>query len=165
MNELNCFDIDDTIVSSDFPALTQKAEIQTLKQKILNTPLNSDFVEYYKLFSHITGVKSYFITGRRKKDFFQETLAQLEILNLAPEQIIFFPDNYKHSKIRYRMFKIYHIIRLANKHKGSNLYVYDDNNSYYAQLFDYGLCYNIPYMRFYLVKNHEDFWNRKLREL
>lgn len=159
------FDIDGCICENFFPNLNEKSNIQELKQKILNTPLNSDFVKYYVKISQNVRVKSYFITGRRAKDFENETLDQLKVLDVTPEQIIFFPDNYAHTKIRYNTFKIYHILSLAIQNKESEVIIYDDLDGYYPKLISLGLDLKIPKLSFKHVKNHKRFWVRKLNEL
>ena len=165
MNKIIIFDIDGCICKNFFPNLNEKADIKELKQNILNTPLNRAFIQVYKRINKTSGVKIFFLTGRRAKDFEKETLEQLKILEISLEQIIFFPDNYAHTKIRYNTFKIYNILYLAIQNKDSEVIIYDDLDSYYPKLISLGLDLKIPKLSFKHVKNHKKFWVRKLNEL
>ena len=165
MNKIVVFDIDGCTCESFFPNLNEKANIKELREKILETPLNRDFIQVYKRINKTSGVKIFFLTGRRKKDFREETLEQLKILDITPEQIIFFPDNYTHTKIRYNTFKIYSILSLSIQNKEAEVIIYDDLDSYYPKLISLGLDLKIPKLSFKHVKNHKRFWVRKLNEL
>jgi len=163
MNKILIFDIDGCICPSFFPNLNEKANIKELKENILKTPLNDYFVQYYKKINKTSGVSCVFLTGRRAKDFENETLYQLKELEISPEQIIFFPDNYAHTKIRYNTFKIYNILSLAIQNKESEVVIYDDLDGYYPKLISLGLNLKIPKLSFKHVKNHKSFWFNKLR--
>jgi len=153
--KIEIFDIDGCICDNFFPNLNENADISDLKQRILNTPINPNFVEHYGK----SNALKIFITGRRFKDFGSETLQQLEKLHIDPGQIIFFPDNYNHTKIRYNTFKIYNVLKTAVQHKHAEIIVYDDMNSYYPKLISLGLTLKIEKLRTIHVKNHKKFWS------
>lgn len=80
-------------------------------------------------------IKSYFITGRRAKDFKDETIQLLSQLGIKDYRIIFYPDNYIHTKLRYFTFKLYNILKIVfQDKKKSRVFVYDDLPVYYSKL-------------------------------
>jgi len=153
--KIEIFDIDGCICDNFFPNLNENADISDLKQRILNTLINPNFVEHYRK----SVALKYFITGRRFKDFGFETLEQLKNLHINPGQIVFYPDTYNHTKIRYNTFKIYNILKIAVQHKHSEIVVYDDIISYYPKLISLGLALKIEKLRTIHVKNHKKFWS------
>lgn len=157
-NKIELYDIDGCICENFFPNLNENADINELKHRILKTQLNKDFVNYYR---KSNGLR-FFVTGRRFKDFGYETLKQLEELNIAPEQIIFYPDNYSHTKVRYNTFKIYNVLRIAVQHKHAEVVVYDDLNSYYPKLNSLGVALGIGKLRTIHVKDQVSFWRKIL---
>ena len=58
------YDIDGTICDDFFPNLGETADISQLKKNILKTPLNEDFIRYFKKISENPEVKTVFLTGR-----------------------------------------------------------------------------------------------------
>jgi len=165
MKRILIFDIDNTIVNSRFPNLNEKADIKELKRRILNTPLNKDFIEYYRRISNTARIKTYFFTGRKKRDFGEETFKQLEELNLQPEQIKFFSDEFSHTPRHYERFKVYNTLAIALTHKDYEIVVYDDYADYFPVLLAKGLIFEIEKMKFYHVKNLSVFWKTKCKQL
>ena len=159
------FDIDGCICESFFPNLKEKVDINALRRRILETKLFPGFIKYFNIISKHPGMKIYFITGRRAKDFQDETITQLEPLKINRKQLIFFPDEYNHSKIRYNNFKIFNILSLAAKREGIEFIVFDDLDGYFLKLLNLALKMNIKDIKVELVKNPGPFWKLKLNEV
>ncbi len=165
MNRIEIFDIDGCICESFFPNIGEKADIKSLKENILKTPLDLGFIRYFRKISIVPGVRSFFITGRRAKDFQEETFKQLDPLNLNKNQLIFFPDHYSHTKIRYNTFKIFQILSIAVKNREFVINVYDDLDSYFNKLWSIALKLRLQKLQIELVKNPKEFWNLRLIEV
>ncbi|MHA1195760.1 MAG: hypothetical protein ACTSRH_04405 [Promethearchaeota archaeon] len=164
MKAIAIFDIDGCIVEDIFPNLKEEVRIEALRKKIQTIPLDSYFIKYHEELQK-KGVKTYFITGRRFKDFGDETIKQLKPLKIKKNQIFFFPDNYNHSKIRYNTFKIYNILSLSIRNKDSDIEVFDDLDIYYPKLIYLAFILKVYRLRFNLVKNLNYFWRMKLKEI
>lgn len=164
MKKIEIFDIDGCICENFFPNLNENADIDTLRTRILETKLFPEFIKYHRIISKYPGLKSYFLTGRRAKDFENETLKQLEPLKIKEKGIIFFPDEYSHSKIRYNNFKIFNILNIAAKNQNSKIKIFDDLDVYIPRLMSLGLDLKIQGLRFYLVKNPAIFWKSKIKK-
>lgn len=168
MDKIEIYDIDNTICPSSFPNLGEKADISKLKKRILKTPLFPEFIEYYKLICRKNNIDTYFITGRKNSHFGPETKFQLQPLS-QELKIIFYPDNYNHSKIRYNTFKIYNILKIsspaANSKVEAKIHIYDDLCEYYPKLLTIAEKLGISNIRVHIVKNPVIFWNLKLKEV
>ena len=162
IKRIEIFDIDGCICENFFPNLDEKADKETLRARILKTKLFPEFVEYYRIISKYPGLKTYFLTGRRAKDFRNETDQQLGPLKIN-NNVIFLPDEYNHSKIRYNNFKIFNILSIAAKNRNCEIYVYDDLEVYYPKLLSLGLELGIPKLIFKLVTDPGEFWKLKLK--
>lgn len=165
MKKIEIFDIDGCICECFFPNLGENADIAVLKKRIIKTPLEAEFIRYFRKISNSPGVESFFITGRRSKDFQDETFFQLAPLQIDKDRVIFFPDNYSHTKIRYNNFKIFHILSFAAKHKDSEIIVYDDLDGYFSKLLSTALKLKIEKLKIEHVKNPKRFWKVKLKEV
>jgi hypothetical protein len=159
------FDIDGCICESFFPNIGEKADIDLLRKRILQTKLFPGFIKYFNIISNYPGIKIYFITGRRKKDFQDETITQLEPIKINEAQVIFFPEDYNHSKIRYNNFKIFNILSIAAKNRDSEMLVFDDLDGYFLRLSKIAWLLKIDNFTINLVKNPGPFWKLKLSEV
>lgn len=163
MKRIEIYDIDGCICKNIFPNLGEKADIKLLKEEIVKTPLDSGFIKYYKLVSNRSTVKPFFLTGRKAVDFQIETLEQLKPLKINHNQLIFYPDNYSYSKIRYYTFKIYNILAISVKNKNTEVIVYDDMDGYVSKLMGLGLKLKIDKIKVEVVSNPKDYWKLKLK--
>ena len=160
------FDIDGCILPSIFPNLSKKVSIEEIRNKIKAISIYKSFIEYYGLISKGPGKEKFFITGRKAKDFRNETIDQLKPLKIKENQIIFYPNIYSHSKIRYFTFKIYNILRIAfNNKRYSEIIVFDDICDYFNKLSRKADIMNIITLKLNCVKEPEDYWLNKMLEL
>lgn len=174
MDRIEVYDIDGTICSSFFSNLNEKNDIQELKERIFETPLFPGFVKYYKLICRENNIDTYFITGRRYKDFGPET--KLQLTPLGQElNLIFYPDKDSHSKFQYNCFRVYNILKIssptanfkvaANSKVATEIHIYDDLCQYYPKLLFIAGKLGISNIRVHIVKDPAIFWNLKLNEV
>ena len=166
---INIFDIDGTICENIFPNLNREVNIKQLKAKILQTPLFPDFIEYYKHITQDISVKTYFITGRRFKDFGAATFYQLQPFELKDQQIIFFPDNFNHSKIRHDVFKIFNILKIAAAVSAVTdpgiINIFDDLCQYYPKLLSIAGKLGFSNINVHIIKDPEQYWKLKINQV
>ena len=160
------FDIDGCILPSVFPNLNEKASIEEMRKGIKAISIYQSFIKYYELISKNSGKERFFITGRKAKDFKNETINQLKPLEITENQIIFYPNRYSYSKIRYFTFKIYNILRIAlNNKRYSEIIVFDDICAYFNKLSRKAEIMNIITLKLNCVKEPEDYWLKRVLEL
>ncbi len=160
------FDIDGCILPSIFPNLSKKVSIELIRNKIKTISIYKSFIEYYKLISNSPEIKKIFLTGRKAKDFRNETIDQLKPLGIKENQIVFYPNTYSHSKIRYFTFKIYNILKIAfSNRKHSEIIVFDDICDYFKRLSERASIMNIITLKLNCVKEPKDYWLKRVLKL
>jgi len=159
------YDIDGCICENVFPNFKGKIEVCNIRKKILKTKLYPAFVKYFKEFSKDKRNKYYFLTGRKFNEYGIETFFQLSELNINPKRIIFYPDQYLHSKERYTDFKCFHIIKLALNNKKGRCIVYDDLDSYQKELFKRMEIFGLENINVKILKDPEKVWDLKFKTI
>lgn len=141
MNEnINIFDIDNCILPSCFPNLTEPQNREQLIRDILEKSKNIElfpaFIEYYKIFCKKS--TSIFITGRQESEFKELTEKQLEPLKKINKYftIIYYPENRSHNPEEYFIWKINSIKSFVSKVNIKYL-IFDDLTDYFDFLKDW----------------------------
>lgn len=160
------FDIDGCILPSIFPNLSKKVSIEEIRKKMRLISVYKSFIEFYKYISNRPEIKKIFITGRKAKNFKNETINQLKPLEITQNQIIFYPNRYSYSKIRYFTFKIYNILKIAlNNKRYSEIIIFDDICGYFNKLLRKAEIMNNITLKLNCVKEPEDYWLKRVLEL
>lgn len=153
------FDIDNCIMPNVFPNLNEKGSIEEIRRKLKAISLYPEFIEYFKKITNAPGIKIFFLTGRKSKDFRIETINQLKLLDITEEHIIFYPKEYSYSKIRYFVFKIYNILKIAiMNNKYLEVVVFDDKKEYFEKLLKKAEQLNIRKLKLNFVFDSENYW-------
>ncbi|GAG69306.1 unnamed protein product, partial [marine sediment metagenome] len=132
---IHIFDIDGCITTSFFPNIEKIVDIQETKLILSSAKLFFFFKIYFSSIPKDNLTKVYFLTGRKTEYYREETINLLSELGVKEDQIIFYPNNYTYSRLRYFTFKTYNCLRIILKDKKkSKVYIYDDLPDYFPKL-------------------------------
>ena len=170
-------DIDGTICNSVFPNfnnLSELLDLQIYKELILKQSLYSNFIKYYNyIIEKYENIKFFFVTGRQKSVFLNETLKQLNsdiTLKTGRDFITFINIESEYTFEDYINYKIDVISHIIKKHyfNHNKIQCFDDISNYYDDLRK--IFPNVKYTVIHLYdlithkKNDiEDFWRKELK--
>lgn len=160
MSEIvNIFDIDECILPSCFPNLTDPQNREQLIREVLEKSKNIElfpaFIEYYKIFCKKS--TSIFITGRQISEFGELTIKQLTPLKKINNNfvIVYYPEHKSHNPEEYFIWKT-NSIKLYLNNVNIKYLIFDDLDDYFEDLRKYCVGNNVI-IDFYKI-NSNDGW-------
>lgn len=161
---VNIYDIDGCILPSKFPNLYESINPIEIKRKGASLKPYPNFIKYYHNVASNT-LKSIFITGRKRSEFRDLTNFQLYPIICFDNYTypIYYPEYLDHNEKQYYNFRIGILIdlieTLVHKYQDLAIRIFDDDPSYFDQLFEIIANKGDPKYRLtlYHIQSNEDW--------
>jgi hypothetical protein len=143
--------------------LGKEVSLPEVRAKILKTPLFPEFVDYFEAIKRTN--KIFFLTGRKFKDYGIETTGQLYELGIDLQNVIFYPDHFKHEVRPYIDFKVFNILKIAYNNQNQKVIAYDDMDIYFCKLMRKIEMFGLENIELRILKDPKKAFKLKLKNL
>lgn len=160
------FDIDGCILPCIMPVLPNEEKeqiimVNNIKEKMKGISLYPNFIDFFNRYCKTKNSLVYFITGRKKSQFYDITNEQLFSLSNKKHNVFYFPEDGIYTVEYYKWWKIEMMSGLFNqtvgcKHNHKYTYFLFDDNTFYFK----DLKRMIRYPIFTYEMNKDEDWNK-----